>query len=373
MNILINASNLSGGGGGQVADSICRHLKEFASHRFIVVLSSAFDSTIDAIRSYDNVIIKQYDYPKRDVRSFITLRNSYLDNIVSEYEIECVYTIFGPMKWKPRCCHICGFALAHIVMPESPYFRIMGFFQRLNWYIRIKVWELIFIRSSKIFITENPLVTKRLQKKFLGSQVFTVTNSYNQVFDNVSLQERFELPKFNGVTILSIGTNYAHKNLSITKDIAQILKRKYPKIKFRFVLTMQEKEFIPIDDNIRDCFVFIGKVPVNKCPSLYNQSDIAFIPTLLECFSAAYPEAMRMGVPIVTTDLEFSKWLCDDAAIYYDALDASDAAQKLYLLMSNSKLRDGLILCGKKKLLTFDNNVDRINKVIRLCEQVLKK
>ena len=369
MNILINASNLSGGGGGQVADSICRHLKEFASHRFIVVLSSAFDSTIDAIRSYDNVIIKQYDYPKRDVRSFITLRNSYLDNIVSEYEIECVYTIFGPMKWKPKCHHICGFALAHVVMPESPYFQIMGFIERLKWKLHIKVWEMIFRRSSNCFITENPLVTKRLKEKFHNSQVYTITNYYNQVFDNVAFQERMVLPPFNGVTILSIGTNYPHKNLIITTEVAKNLKRDYPNINFRFILTIDETEFPKLDNDIKDCFVFVGKISVNKCPSLYEQVDIAFVPTLLECFTAAYPEAMRMGVPVVTTDLEFSNGLCEDAAIYYNALDASDAAQKLYLLMSDSKLRDDLIFCGKKKLLTFDNNIDRITKVIRLCEQ----
>ena len=373
MNILINASNLSGGGGVQVADSICRHLSRFDAHKFIVVFSSAFDRTIDAIQSYDNVIVKKYDYPKSDFKSFLTLRNSYLDNLVLEYAIECVYTVFGPMKWKPKCQHVCGFALAHIVMPESPYFMIMDFMQRLNWFIRIKVWELIFRRSSKYFITENPLITKKLQKKFSHSHVYTITNSYNQVFDDVTLQENLELPRFDGVTILSIGTNYAHKNLSITKDIAKILKRDYPKIKFRFVLTIQENQFLPLNEDIRDCFIFIGKVSVNKCPSLYKQSDIAFVPTLLECFSAAYPEAMRMEIPIVTTDLEFANGLCGDAAIYYDALNASDAAHKLYQLMCNSKLRENLIIRGRERLLTFDNNIDRINKVLRLCEEVAKR
>lgn len=373
MNILINASNLSGGGGVQVADSICRYLKYFDSHKFIVVVSSVFDRTIDVIQGYDNVVVKKYDYPKRDWRSFITLRNNYLDNLVLEYGVECVYTVFGPMKWKPKCQHVCGFALAHVVMPESPYFMKMTFAQRILWLLRIKIWEIIFRRSSKYFVTENPLITKRLQEKFVHSEVYTITNYYNQVFDDIEFQENVPLTAFDGVTILTIGTNYQHKNLIITREVAKILKRNFPHVRFRFVLTIEQNEFPTLDDDIKECFTFLGKVSVNKCPSLYKQSDIAFIPTLLECFSAAYPEAMRMSIPIVTTDLEFSNGLCEDAALYYDPLDASDAAEKLYQLMCDTKLREGLIVRGREKLLSFDNNFDRISKVINLCNQVVQR
>ncbi len=44
MTILINASNLQQGGGIQVTQSICGQLKEHHEHRFVVVLSSYFDS-----------------------------------------------------------------------------------------------------------------------------------------------------------------------------------------------------------------------------------------------------------------------------------------------------------------------------------------
>ena len=58
---------------------------------------------------------------------------------------------------------------------------------------------------------------------------------------------------------------------------------------------------------------------ISECPSLYRQSTFAFQPTLLECFTATYPEAMRSGKPIVTPDLEFARGLCGGAAVYYDA------------------------------------------------------
>lgn len=294
MNILINASNLSGGGGVQVADSFCRYLNDYPNHHFVIVLSSALEQTAKEISSYKNVEIVRYNYPAGDWKSFVTLRNATLDQLVDDYRVECVYTVFGPMKWKPRCRHICGFALSHLVMQESPYFRQMSIISQLGWKIRIKVWEFIFRRSSNVFITENPLITERLKKMFKRSEVYTITNNYNQIFDDEEKQQSIFLPHFDGVSILSIGTNYPHKNFGIIKDVAVILKQKYPKMIFRFVLTMKPEEYPGIGDDIRDCFVFLGKVDISQCPSLYKQVDIAFVPTLLECFTAAYPEAMRI-------------------------------------------------------------------------------
>ena len=66
---------------------------------------------------------------------------------------------------------------------------------------------------------------------------------------------------------------------------------------------------------------------ITECPSLYEQADVMFQPTLLECFSATYPEAMKMQRPIVTTDIEFAHGLCGPAAHYYSPLSAEDAAR----------------------------------------------
>ena len=51
---------------------------------------------------------------------------------------------------------------------------------------------------------------------------------------------------------------------------------------------------------------YLGKININQCPHLYVQSDAVFLPTLLECFSASYAEAMLMKKPIITSDLGFA-------------------------------------------------------------------
>lgn len=372
MNILINATNLSGGGGAQVCDSICRYLCDYPQHRFTVVLSKNLDSTAKAIKDYQNVVVEMYSCKPMDIQAFITFRIPFLDNLVERNLIDVVYTVFGPVKWRPRCPHICGFGLSHIVMPESPYFKRMNLKEKFSWWRTIKIWEYVFRRSADIFITENPLITERLQKKFKKKHVETITNNYNQIFEQPERWVKHPLPKFDGLQLLDVASFGPHKNQIIALDIARILKVEHPKFKMRFVFTIDENEypFVPVD--LRDYFLFTGKISIEECPSLYSQCDIEFQPTLLECFTATFPEGMKMHLPIIACDLDFVHGLCGDAAVYYSALSSEDAARVIYNLANDKALQKRLINAGSKMLSNFDTSCQRAYKTIRLCEMTNK-
>lgn len=369
MNILINATNLSGGGGAQVADSVCRYLNEYPQHHFTAVLSEALDRTAKAIEDYPNVEIVRYNYPPRDFKSFFTGRNDFLDNLVKVHNIQCVMTVFGPMKWVPRCAHVSGFALSQIVIPESPFFTRMPLIKRLKARVTANLWAYIFIRSAKFLYTENPLITERLQKKFKKCKVFTITNNYNQVFDEPDKWIECKLPAFDGVQLLSVTSAGGHKNLPIALETAKILREKHPDFKFRFVFTVQANEFPIIPEDLKSCFYFTGKVGIAECPSLYDQCDIEFQSTLLECFTATYPEAMVMRKPIITTDLEFAKGICGDAAVYYEATSPKSAADAVYTVASDRQLQATLVANGLRRLEMFDTSKQRVDKIIELSEK----
>jgi glycosyltransferase involved in cell wall biosynthesis len=373
MNILINASNLSGGGGAQVADSLCRYLKDYPKHSFIAVLSKALDGTAQCIENYPNVKVVMYNYPPKDWHSFFTQRNKFLDGLVEDFSIECVLTVFGPMKWRPKCPHVCGFALSQVVIPESPFYKRMSFAQRVKSRIQAKLWAFIFWRSAKYFYTENELITKRLQKLFWNREVHTITNNYNQVFKHPENWKRKELPSYDGVQLLSVTSSGCHKNLPIALDVAKILKDAHPDFKFRFVFTIDSIEFPAIPDELKDCFLFTGKVSISECPSLYDQCDFEFQSTLLECFTATYPEAMVMQMPIITTDLEFARGICGEAALYYNPTSAQSAADAIYKLSTDKELQRVLIGKGVEQLTKFDSNEQRVNKILTLCEQTAFK
>lgn len=370
MNILINASDLKAGGGIQVADSVCCELNKFPQHHFVAVLSSYMQKTAERIADYANVDVVGYDYPKYNLRLLLTGRDEFLDKLVDERGVESVVSIFGPNLWVPRCPHISGFARPHLVIPESPFFTRMGRVERIKERFSNEVLKYFFKRSSKYFYTENPYITERLKNLLPSTTVYTITNNYNQVFE---LQEKWikkELPKYDGATFLCITAPYSHKNLEIAIDVAKYLKEEKPDFKFRFVYTIKEEDFVEIPEDLSDCFLLIGKVDITECPSLYKQCTVAFQPSLLECFTATYPEAMIMCKPIVTTDMEFAQGLCGDAACYYEAVNPVAAAEALYKVVNDKEYSEKLIEAGKERLKLFDTYSERARKIIEIAEQI---
>lgn len=365
MKFLVNCSNLKNGGGLQVADSLCRELCRYPQHHFVVVLSSALGYLERDLRSGQNISNTVYDLP-HTLKSIMLGRDKILDGLVERNRIDAVITVFGPSLWQPRCPHLCGFARAQLLLTDSPYYKRIGLKEKLIY----KIWAWGFRRSSKVFYTENPYISELLPRLLGDVRVHSVTNYYNQVFDEPTQWERsISLPEFDGITCLSVSSSAPLKNLSILIEVSRYLRTTYPNFKCRYVLTFDKTE-MPVPDDVSGNFLFIGKVSVAECPTLYEQADIMFMPTLMECFTATYPEAMRMEVPIVTTDLDFAHGLCGDAACYYSAVDAKAAAEAIYKVATDKEYAQKLIDNGKEQLKLFDNYEQRADKLIDILEKI---
>lgn len=369
MRILINTSNLKVGGGVQVADSICRELYKYTQHTFVIVVSDALKECANDIGRYPNIKIVCYNLPSC-ILSAILGNNVFLDTLISKENIEAVLTVFGPSRWVPKCLHISGFARSQLVLNDSPYWQTLSLLRRIKAYSRKFVMTYLFRKSTTVFYTENSYISAKLKRLFPNSRVYTVTNNYNQVFDKPDLWDySIKLPEFDGLTLLTISANYPHKNLSIILPTIHHLKKYYPFFKFRFVLTISSEQFLPLSNEEKEHVVFLGPVNINQCPYLYKQSDIMFLPTLLECFSASYAEAMKMKVPILTTNLGFARSLCDAAAMYYDPVSSKALAEAIYRLRNDKKMQKNLIQKGCNQLLKFDTYEERTRKLISIVEK----
>jgi len=148
-------------------------------------------------------------------------------------------------------------------------------------------------------------------------------------------------------------------------------------IKFKFYVTLpyEGKEVklfwalvkkYKVGKNIINC----GVLRISECIDLYNKSDIVFLPTLLETFSATYPEAMYMDKPILTTDLDFARDVCGDAAIYFEPRSATDAAKKLFFLATDNELCEKLIMNGKKRLKSLPTPHQKFGMLISWIQEI---
>lgn len=362
MIFLINSTNLKNGGGLQVSQSICELLNQFKNHHFIVVLSTYIND--EHITDGENVEVFKYNIPQ-NAKSILFGRDAFLDGLVAEKNVDAVLTVFGPSLWRPRVPHLCGFARAQLLNEVNP-----SVSPTIKERMVYKIWTWSFRKSSKVFYTENPYISDMLPRLIKGAKVYTVSNYYNQVFDYPE-QWRYNihLPSFEGTTLITISSIATHKNLGIMVPMVDYLEGEHPNFNFRFVLTCDKAPF-ELPEKLSHHFVFVGKVDVSECPNLYEQADIMFMPTLMECFTATYPEAMRMEVPIVTTDLEFAHGLCGEAACYYNAVDAKAAAEAIYKVATSKKYAQELVVSGKEQLKKFDNYEQRAEKLINILEEI---
>ena len=115
---------------------------------------------------------------------------------------------------------------------------------------------------------------------------------------------------------LLVFTSYKpHKNLEIIPHVAACCALGAPS-RVRFVFTLPDgppwrrlkakAEALGVGEMMLN----VGPVPAFAGPSLYAGCDALFMPTVLETFTANYPEAMAMDRPIITSDLDFAH---DDA------------------------------------------------------------
>ncbi|MBR6340246.1 MAG: glycosyltransferase [Alloprevotella sp.] len=367
MNILINASNLKVGGGLQVADSVFRELPKYKEHRFIIVYSDALLKSAEEAGRNDNIIPVRYNMPS-DWRSLLFGRNLFLDELVSKEHIYTVITIFGPSRWRPRVRHLLGFARAQLLLPESPYWTKQEVKKNWKLKLKLKLLKRQFDKDSEEYYTESPFISERLMNLYSNKRVYTISNTCNQVFSSPQLWDKnLVLPQFSGFRLLTIAANYPHKNLEIIPAVIDVLKLSYPDFKFQFVLSIDKDESWSnkvYSERYDKHILFIGKVSVSQCPFLYKQCDAMFLPTLLECFSANYVEAMKMRKPILTSDLGFARGICGEAAVYFNPISAKDIAEKIYLLASNSKFQENLVEKGGQQEKIFDTPEQRVKKMI---------
>lgn len=370
MNIMINCSNLKIGGAMQVSHSFINEIKDNLNHNFFIVLSNELYKKIDIDDFPPNFHFMEYSFKVNLLNIFFGY-DKFLSAKEIQFDIDCVFTVFGPSYWKPKSKHLCGFARPQYIYTDSPFFIQITFLEKLKLLFQKIIHLRDFRIKTDVLVTENEDVSKKLSNQLPTKLIKTVTNCHNQVFDNKdSCLNNLKINKEeNEIVLITITSYYRHKNLEIIPKVIDEMLIIDPNIKVNFVLTIKEGQLnVKIDKKIKKYMTFLGSVDINECPNLYNQSDFLFLPTLLECFSASYPEAMISKTPIITSDLGFAKGICNDAAIYINPLDPKHIAKKITGIITNQNQRKKLIESGLERLKYFDNSKSRAKKYISILE-----
>lgn len=365
MKVLIDNSNLSAGGGIQVATSFLNDLSIIEDdNQYHVIQSVNSAKQIDKL-DFDKRF-KFYDLTEE--HKSIVNRIKKLKEIEEHLKPNVIFTVFGPFYHKSNYPKVVGFALPYIIYPNLPFFDQIALKEKIKYRLMDLVKTFFFNRNSDALVFESDearqIFTKKLKRDI---KTYTVNNTLNAVFDGYKVNENRKRSEcFN---ILCLSANYPHKNLNIIPKIIDYVIQMKPDLKFKFNISANNTDF-NFDAQYDQYINYLGRVDLENLPKLYESMDVLFMPTLLEVFSTTYLEAMYMQIPIVCSDMSFARDICAEAALYCKPTNAKDYANKILMLYEDTNLSKDLVDKGMKNLKRFGNSMDRTKSYLKIIKEI---
>lgn len=377
MKVLFNASTLVKGGALQVATSFIRQaMYNNAGVVWHYALSKAVvkeltESEFACIESCTTVFDVS---PARSKSVRKQLTSLYVDT-----GSDAVFTLFGPAYVEFKRPHICGVADGWVTHSSLLAFNALGSVSSVMRMLLTIVYKAFWFRKASVWIVEANNAKQGLVRRLRirPELIHVISNTCSQFYRNRRVESHF--PKNDEkIRLLCLSAYFPGKNLKILPEVARHILAMNAHLDFEFVLTLpaddcglkqiiEKAKLLGVEKHICN----IGTVRVNEGPEVYESCHILFLPSLLETFSANYPEAMAMKRPIVTTDLGFAHDACKDAALYYEPRNAKAAAEKILLLVNNPDIWERLVDSGIKVLADLPTPEQRFNqyiKIIKSCD-----
>jgi glycosyltransferase involved in cell wall biosynthesis len=236
------------------------------------------------------------------------------------------------------------------------------FFGRIRYWFKgfgYKIVIRIVLARAKKIITVSQYVKTDIIKIFWINE-----GKINVIYEGVSeikVKDEGQKPKevldkyrIKIPYLLYVGNAYPHKNLLRLAEAFRILKEKYL-LNLQLVLVGGEDYFYRQlkkrnCDNQGKCFgggvVFTGFVDDEELGILYKNADLYVFPSLCEGFGLPPLEAMSHGLPVASSSATCLPEILGQSAVYFDATNKDDIANKIKQILSDDNLRQKTIENG---------------------------
>ncbi len=284
-----------------------------------------------------------------------------LQLLVKSVNPDLVFTFFGPAYAEFDVPHLCGVADGWVTHGDRWAWRTTRSPVTAAKLLGTILYKAVMFKRADAWVTESVTAKKGLIRRLRIPEKAIAVVPNNCADHYLECETVAAIPPIReAIKVLCLSAYYKHKNLELIPEVAKELQRCLPNRYVQFVLTLPMES-----DGLRkillkasllgvdDCIVNVGPVPIVRGPDIYRTCHMLFLPSVLETFSANYPEAMAMGMPIVTTDLGFARDVCGDAGSYFEPMNARDAAEAIGRLCREEELWKSSVEKGKRVLRTL--------------------
>lgn len=371
MKIIINTTNLKIGGALQVAISFIYECVDFDENEYFVFLSPSMNKEIKQELFPNNFKFYTFKNPSRFILFDKTMKE--LDKEERKINPDIVFSVFGPTYWKPKSKHIMGFANGLYLYEESPYFDSFSILEKLKFNLKKEYHRRLLKNNADLYVLQTEDMKNRFSK-FIDvskNKMAVVSSRHDSVFENKVVDLKL-LPEKSSdeFWFVSISAYYPHKRLDLINELVPIIKQEQLNIKF--VLTVLDDIIEKKFSNSKEYIINLGTVKLEECPYVYSKCDALFLPTLIESFTASYPEAMIMKKPILTSYYSFAKTVCKGAALYFDPYNIDDIMAQIRRIYSDKALYNDLVEEGLVVVQELPSSKDRARQYLSLCKKVVE-
>lgn len=355
MRLFINAANLRFGGGRTVGFNIINY---YSSHPDVTSLVVAVPEGCGYERFGANDKVKLVVFNK--------IFNSSLFKIVSNYMLLPFHLAMNRPDFILSLGNVAiptgrsQFLLIHqpyLAYPESavwkrireddpPFYR---YITNMLWLIKVN------LKYVSILGVQTEAMKKRMSRlyKIPEQRIVVIPNAVS--FTSVTDTSGNGHIKDDGhVRLLFLSKYYPHKNFEVLYEVGTMIVERGLPIQITVTIDPAENDgsrrFLERIRELRLEQVIInkGNVLLEDVPGVYAQHDGLFLPTFLESFSGTYIEAMYFGKPVFTSDMDFAREVCKDAAYYFDPDSPEDITTVIMNAFQDPQTMKNKVLRGRK-------------------------
>lgn len=371
--VLIDASNLWGGGGLQVASSFLDELADLRQDPEIVARFPWLSDGELAVEASEAVVENLTCDLRNLPLTALGRRGATLSGLKKpRVQYEVIFVVFGPDYVRRRARQqICGFADVTSLWPAASRLSSRGLRSAVHGLLRRSVSRHVFRRRDRI-VVEAEHVKQALVTGWRVDphRVSVVPNTPNRVFFEEGFRPGVSIPDTGeSLRICYVTRSYPHKNLAFLGPVGEGLNRRG--IDAKFVLTLNDDEWEAIPPRTRHVSVNVGPLDSAHLPSLYQQCDASIFPSLFECFSVTPLEALACGVPLAASDRPFVREVCKDSAAYFDPQNPEEASKCIAELWIDEDRRMRQVASGKELVSNWPDARDRALAYIAIIDRTL--
>lgn len=362
MNIFINGVSSKIGGGKNILDNYILTLKETEknnNHYYFLTPSAKLYT------NYESDKIQIIDVPNwlKNNSVFFLLYFIVIPRILRKYKIDRIIN-FADIIIPTKVKQIYFFDWPYAVYENSYLWvgmKLTDFFIR-----KTKIFLIAnFISSVDIVICQTGTIKRRLKERYNIKNILVAPTPVNFLG-----KETGEITiRTNKVKLFYPANDSTHKNHKfVLQFIEKIQEQELPYV---VVLTLDSEAFRAIYGNLaissQQFVINLGRLRLEDMPSVYKNIDYLFFPSLLETYGIPYIEAMYFGKPILTSELDFAKDICGDAAMYFDPLDPNTAIEQLKFLDSNQYKKENMETAAAqnlKRIPTWAQTISRFENIV---------